>query len=250
MSALQPLDILVIAPHPDDAELLCGGLLLKAKQAGKRIGVVDLTRGEMGTRGSIETRAKEAAAATRLMDLDARENLGLRDGYLIQDPNLLSAIVRMLRKYRPACVLAPHWEDQHPDHAAAGQAILHAAFMTGVSKFEPDTGEGVVSVDALPYRPSVVLHYNNRYGIAADVIFNIADVFEQKLKLVDCYASQFGPGEATGDGNAEPQTRLSHSNFIEWFRGLHTFYGYQIGARYGEAYCVKQPLRGTLSLLD
>ncbi len=251
MKSLQPLDILVIAPHPDDAEMLCGGLLWKAKLAGKRIGVIDLTRGETGTRGTIQTRKKEAEAATRLLGLDVRENLGLRDGYLINDSKLLSAVVKVLRKYRPASVLAPHWEDQHPDHAAVGQAILHAAYLTGVPKFEPASARGVASAQALPYRPKHVLHYNNRYGIAANLIFDITDVFEHKMELVGCYQSQFGPGDTKRPGaKTEPQTRLSHSNFMEWFRGLHTFYGYQIGARYGEAYCVKSPLRAGLSVLD
>ena len=251
MSASKPLDILVISPHPDDAELLCGGLLLKAKLAGKRTGVVDLTRGELGTRGSIEIRKKEAAAATRLLDLDVRENLGLSDGGLLHDPTLEAALVRVLRKHRPACVLAPHWEDQHPDHAAAGQAILHAAFMAGVPKFEPQSARGVASAAGLPYRPRRVLHYNNRYGIAANLVVDISDVFERKLALVDCYRSQFGPGETKKDGtDAEPQTRLSHANFLEFFRGLHTFYGYQIGVRYGEAYCVKGPLRTGISMLE
>ena len=251
MTEPQPLDILVISPHPDDAEMLCGGLLWKAKLAGKRIGVIDLTRGETGTRGTVKTRRAEAAAASRLIGLDVRENLGLRDGDLIHDSKLLSTIVKVLRKHRPHCVLAPHWEDQHPDHAAAGQAILHAAFMSGVPKFEPKSARGIASAQALPYRPKKVLHYNNRYGIAADLIFDISDVFERKMELVNCYGSQFGPGEAKpSKGVAEPQTRLSHSNFKEWFVGLHTFYGYQIGARYGEAYCVKSPLRASLAVLD
>ena len=251
MSASQPLDILVIAPHPDDAEMLCGGLLWKAKLAGKRIGIVDLTRGETGTRGTPQTRAQEAAAASKMLGVDVRENLGLKDGHLIHDRTLLSAIVRVLRKHRPACVLAPHWEDQHPDHAAAGQAILHAAFMAGVPKFEPKSARGVASAQALPYRPKLVLHYNNRYGIHANLIFDISDVFERKMELVSCFQSQFGPGAPKKSGTqSEPQTRLSHANFTEWFRGLHTFYGYQIGARYGEAYAVKSPLRASLTMLD
>src|SRR4051794_2500763 len=132
MRASKNLDILVLSPHPDDAEMLCGGLLWLAKIAGKRIGGVDGARGESGGRGTPKRRAAEAAAATRMIGLDARENLGLRDGHLLQDPKLCSALVRMLRRYRPACVLAPHWEDQHPDHAAVGQASLHAAFLAGV----------------------------------------------------------------------------------------------------------------------
>ncbi|HLX65085.1 MAG TPA: bacillithiol biosynthesis deacetylase BshB1 [Planctomycetota bacterium] len=237
------LDLLVLSPHPDDAELLCGGVLLKAKRAGKKIGVVDLTEGEMGTRGSIAIRRKEIAAASALIGLDARENLRLRDGHLIEDAKLLSALVGVLRKYRPTWVLAPHWEDQHPDHEALGSAIAHAAFLAGVPKFHPKSGRGVASADGLPYRPRQVWHYNNRYGIAADLVVDISDVFEQKMELARCYASQFGPGNSSVKKKAEPQTRLSHGHFEEWLRGMHAFYGQQIGVRYGEAYCVKGPLR-------
>lgn len=238
------LDILVFSPHPDDAELLCGGVLLKAKLAGKRTGVIDLTEGELGTRGTIATRRAETKAANKILRLDARENLRLRDGHLIEERALRSALVRALRKYRPKWVLAPHWEDQHPDHAAVGEAILHAAFMAGVPKFEASSGQNVASADALPYRPSLVLHYNNRYGITPDVVFDITSVFEQKMELVACYGSQFGPGKAK---KSEPQTRLSHQHFEDWFRGMHAFYGQKIGARHGEAYCVKGPMRADIS---
>jgi len=223
--------------------MLCGGVMLKTKLAGKKIVVVDLTEGELGTRGSIAIRRRETAAASALIGLDARENLRLRDGHLIQDARLLPALVGVLRKYRPAWVLAPHWEDQHPDHAALGSAILHAAFLVGVPKFEPKSGKGVASADGLPYRPRQIWHYNNRYGIAADLVVDISGVFEKKMELVRCYASQFGPGKSDSTKKSEPQTRLSHGHFDEWLRGVHAFYGHQIGVRYGEAYCVKGPVR-------
>jgi bacillithiol biosynthesis deacetylase BshB1 len=250
MKNSRSLDILVFSPHPDDAELLCGGVLLKAKLAGKRTGVVDVTEGELGTRGTIVTRRAETKAANRILHLDARENMGLRDGHLIEERALRSALVRALRKYRPTWVLAPHWEDQHPDHAAVGEAILHAAFMAGVPKYEPHSGRGVASASALPYRPKAVLHYNNRYGITPDIVFDISDVFERKMELVTCYGSQFGPGKASAKRkSAEPQTRLSHQHFEAWFRGMHSFYGQKVGARYGEAYCVKGPLKADVAWL-
>src|SRR5204863_4116522 len=107
-------------PHPDDAELLCGGVLLKAKNAGLRTGVIDMTQGELGTRGTIATRQAETAAANKILKLNARENLGLRDGHLIEEPTLRTSLVHALRKHKPRWVLAPHWEDQHPDHEALG----------------------------------------------------------------------------------------------------------------------------------
>jgi N-acetylglucosamine malate deacetylase 1 len=237
---MSEIDILVAAPHPDDAELCCGGLLLLARNAGYRSAVIDLTQGEMGTRGSAAVRRKEAAAATEILDLAARENLKLPDGGLFDDTRLRKALVRALRKYKPALFLIPHWEDQHPDHAAVGQAGLYAAWLCGAPKYDPASGKEVASEARLPYRPMQVLHYNNRYGIEADVVLNITTVMEEKLSLVSCYATQFGPGDGSG-----PKTKLSHSRFFEWLRGMHGHYGYKIGAAYGEAYCSKQPLRVT-----
>lgn len=234
------VDILVFAPHPDDAELCCGGLLLKARHAGLSCAVVDVTRGEMGTRGTPQTRRRESSAASALLKLDARENLGLPDGKLRDDERLRRALVRMLRRYRPALLLTPHWEDQHPDHAAVGQAGLYAAWLAGVPKYDVSSARGVAKHDRLPYRPRQVLHYNNRYGIQADVVIDISAEMDAKLELVKCFATQFGPGKGRASG---PQTRLSHSNFFEWLRGMHAFYGYQAGVSYGEAYCVKGPLR-------
>lgn len=238
------LDILVLAPHPDDAEMLCGGLLWKAKSLGRKIGVIDFTRGELGTRGSAAMRRKEAAAATAMLGLDVRENLGLHDGHLNREERLMPSIVRVLRKYRPKLLLTPHWEDQHPDHAALGQASLHAAYLAGVPKYESASAGGVASAGSLPYRPAQILNYNNRYTITANLVVDITKVFEKKAALIACFASQFGAGKA--QQKFGPQTRLSHGNFYEWLTGLHTFYGHQIGVRYGEAYCSKGPIRADI----
>ncbi len=237
---MAPLDIVVFAPHPDDAELCCGGLLLKARKAGLKVGVVDVTRAEMSTRGTLATRAKETGAASRILKLAARENLKLPDGHLHDDERLRCALVKVLRKYRPALLLAPHWEDQHPDHAAVGQASLYAAWLSGAAKYDAASARGVAAKDKLPYRPRQVLHYNNRYGIQANVVIDISAEMDEKVELVKCFATQFGPGDKKSDG---PQTRLSQGHFFEWLRGMHAFYGYQGGVKYGEAYCVKGPLR-------
>jgi len=233
------VDILVIAPHPDDAELCCGGLMLKAARARIKLGIVDVTRGEMATRGSVRQRQRESAAASRLLGVQARENLGLPDGRLNDDYRLRRALVRALRRYRPQLLLIPHWEDQHPDHAAVGQAGIYAAWLAGAPRFDPQSARGVASDDGLPYRPRQVLHYNNRYGIRADLVVDISDVMEEKLALARCYATQFGPGRKAG----EPQTKLSNPHFFDWLRGIHSYYGLRVGVRYGEPYCVKGPLR-------
>ncbi len=219
--------------------MLCGGLLWKAKLAGKRIGVIDLTRGELGTRGSIATRKLEAAAATRSIGLNVRENLGLRDGGLLDDARLRPVLVRAMRKHRPACVLAPHWEDQHPDHAAVGQAIGHAAFLAGVPNFDPRSARGVASADALPYRPKQIWHYNNRYGIAANLVVDVTMCSRRRWNWWLAFRRNLAPVKRA-EKRSRTNRRLScHENFLEWLRGWHTFYGYQIGAKYGEAYCVK-----------
>ena len=241
---MNSIDILVFAPHPDDAEMCCGGFLLKARDAGKKIVVVDLTQGEMGTRGSVAIRRKEAAAASKLMCLVARENLGLPDGHLQDNDILRVALVKMMRKYRPEVVLVPHWEDQHPDHAAVGQAGIHAAFLAGVPKFDAASARGIATQDRLPYRPRQILHYNNRYGIDANVVVDISTVMDAKYELVKCFGTQFGPGPEPGKSHksSEPQTKLSSDQFFDWLKGLHSFYGMQAGVKFGEAYCLKNPL--------
>jgi bacillithiol biosynthesis deacetylase BshB1 len=240
MAEYAKVDILVFAPHPDDAELCCGGMLLKARAQRMAVGIVDITRGELGTRGTPEIRQRETAAATKILKPAVRVNLGFRDGHLHDNDELRTALVRALRRYRPNLLLIPHWEDQHPDHAAVGQAGLYAAWLSGAPKYDLQSGSGVAATHRLPYRPRHVLHYNNRYGIAADVVVDITTVMDQKLRLVSCYGTQFGPGRKGG-----PQTRLSSDHFFNFLRGLHSFYGYQAGVQYGEAYCSKSPLRLT-----
>lgn len=236
-------DILCIAPHPDDAELCCGGLLLKARSAGKRVVIVDCTRGEMGTRGSVATRAREAAAADRMLGTSARVNLKLRDGHLQDSDALREPLVHALRRFRPKVVLVPHWEDQHPDHAAVGRAAEAVAWLCGAPKYAPRSGKGVASSGQLPYRPDLVLYYQNRYGIEADLVVDISKVFEKKIALAGCYATQFGPGmKGAKRSRKEPLTKLSSEKFLTWFRAMHASYGFKIGVDYGEAYCLKGPL--------
>lgn len=240
-------DIVCLAPHPDDAELCCGGLLLKARDAGLAVGIVDCTQGEMGTRGSVAQRKREAAAADRLLGTARRVNLGLPDGHLRDDGFLRKPLVAALRGMRPRVVLAPHWEDQHPDHAAVGRAAEPVAWLCGAPKYAPASAKDIAAPDRLPYRPELVLYYNNRYGIEPDLVVDVTDVFARKLKLVQCYATQFGPGPKSkggkkGMGKPDPQTKLSSDAFLGFFGAMHGFYGFKIGAAYGEAYCVKGPL--------
>ena len=236
-------DYLCLAPHPDDAELCCGGLLLKARRAGLKTVIVDCVRGEMATRGSVALRRKESAAANRLLRPAARVNLGLPDGHLSDNDALREPLVHMLRRFRPRIVLAPYWEDQHPDHAAVAQAAIYAAWLCGVPRYAPRSGQGIAAPDRLPYRPELLLHYHGRYGLVPDLVVDITAEFEEKLALARCYGSQFGGGDAGGaKGKREPLTRLSSARFAHYFRALHAYYGFRIGVDYGEAYCLKGPL--------
>lgn len=248
------VDVLVFAPHPDDAEMCCGGLLLLAKRVGRRIGIVDVTRGEASTRGSPEERQRETAAASKFLGVDARDNLGFPDGRLEDDQQLRTALVRMLRKYRPRTLCVPYWEDCHPDHAAVGQAGTYAAWLCGAPKYDSESAAGVASPDRPPYRPRRVLHYQNRYGLQPDLILDISAVSEDKLKLVSLYASQFGPRRAAdAAGRAdEPRTMLSSDVFFSWFNARHGEAGARIGVPFGEPYCMKTPvpLADVNALLD
>jgi len=235
-------DFLCFAPHPDDAELCCGGLLLLARRAGRAVVIADCTRGEMGTRGSVALRKKETAAADALLGTSARVNLKLRDGHLHDGDALRVALVRALRRFRPQVLLVPHWDDQHPDHAAVGRAGEAAAWLCGVPKYDPLSARGVASAKALPYRPQRVLFYQNRYGLEADVVLDISSVMDRKIALAGCYTSQFGPNmRGAKRSKRQPLTRLSSGRFLEWFRAMHGWYGAKIGATYGEAYCVRGP---------
>jgi bacillithiol biosynthesis deacetylase BshB1 len=241
------VDYLCIAPHPDDAELVCGGLLLKVRRAGLSVVIVDCTRGEMATRGSVAIRRRETAAANRILRPESRVNLALPDGRLCDDDSLREPLVHALRRFRPRIVLAPHWEDQHPDHAAVGQAAIHAAWNCGVPRYAPRSAKGVASPDRLPYRPQLLLHYNNRYGIVPELVADISEVFEEKLLLAGCYVSQVGGNlgpacKGAKPSKREPLTRLSSARFQQVFRALHIYYGSRIGAEYGEAYCLKGPV--------
>lgn len=238
---MKQVDIVCVAPHPDDAELCCGGFLLNAKGAGLSIGIIDCTQGEMATRGTVAVRKKESTAADKLLKTDIRLNLKLKDCHLHDDTTLHVPLVSALRRLRPRILLVPHWDDQHPDHAAVGQAGVNAAWLCGVPKFAPKSAQGVATTDRKPYRPDIVLHYQNRYGIIADLIVDISDVMEGKLKLARCYSSQFGPA-TTAKQKRDPMTKLSSDVFFDWIRGMHAYYGSRIGAAYGEPYCIKGAL--------
>jgi len=228
------LDILAIAVHPDDVELGCAGTLLMEKKNGKKTGVVDLTRGELGTRGTPELRAEEAARAAQILQLDVRENLGMADGFFRNDEAHQRHLIRAIRKYRPEIVLANALEDRHPDHGRAGHLISDACFLSGLRKVE------TVDNDGLPqehWRPKYIFHFiQDRYAHPS-FVYDITPVFEDKLQSIRAYSSQFHSAGYTAD---EPQTYISTPEFLNAIIGRHQMYGKMIGTAYAEGFITEK----------
>ena len=222
------IDVLAICAHPDDAELTCAGLLLLAKRTGASIGICNLTRGEMGTRGTPEEREREAAAAAGVLGLDARENLELPDGLLEVTVENRIKLVSVIRAHKPRMLLAPYWEDHHPDHAATSLLAKQAWWSAGLVRHPGGPGA---------HRPEMLLHYMGRYQFQPSVIIDVSEVWEQKLEAIRCYASQFHV-----EGSAQPATFISSTGFLDFWEGRHRYYGGMVGAAYAEPYLTRAPV--------
>jgi len=217
------LSLLAIAAHRDDVELTCGGTLIKAAKAGHRTGILDLTQGEMGTRGSAEIRASEAAEAAKVLGVASRENLGLPDARIVNDPPTRERLARAIRTLRPRVVIAPPLKGRHPDHRIAAQLVRDACFLAGLAKLAPDLP---------PYRPHKIIHalaYRQDF-IRPTFVVDVTDEFEQKMQAVHCYKSQFEGATQAGEiyPNGEPLEDVA--------RHYAAYYGTLIRRRYGEPY--------------
>lgn len=221
------LDILAIAVHPDDVELGCAGTLMVHARQGMKVGVVDLTRGELGTRGTPELREQEAQAAAKIMGLEVRENLGLADGFFRNDTMEQMAIITAIRKYRPDIVLANAMDDRHPDHGRAGKLIADSCFLAGLRKVE-------TMADGQPqeaWRPKQVFHFlQDRYH-EPDFVIDISAVMEQKLDAIKSFSSQF-----LAPKDHEPQTYISGSGFFDSVIYRAKMLGKMVGVEYAEGY--------------
>lgn len=222
------LDILAICPHPDDAELHCAGMLMNARQHRAAVGVLDLSAGELGSRGNADLRAKEAAAATQLLGLAYRENLGLPDGFIGQASGALALIIAAIRFTRPRLIAAPHWNDHHPDHVATSHLVREAAYLAGLQRYP---------VEGTPHRPEQVLYYLDRVAVEPSLIVDISAVMSIKEQALRCYGSQLHRADSQ-----EPETLLASADFFERWRARHLHYGSLIGVGYGEAYVLRSPV--------
>lgn len=225
------LDVLAIGVHPDDVELSCAGVLLVEKKNGKRTGIVDLTQGELGTRGTAETRRQEAAASGIILGLDVRENLGLADGFFKNEEKEQLAIITALRKYKPEIVLCNAQEDRHPDHGRGAQLVYDAAFLSGLMKIET-SDNGIVQT---AWRPKYVLNYIQDRFLRPDFVVDISPVFEQKIAAIKAFKTQFNAEE--GDG---PSTYISSPDFLDSIVYRAKMFGKMIGVKYAEGFISKK----------
>lgn len=228
------LDLMVMTVHPDDAELGAGGTIAKYVAAGKKIGIVDLTQGELGTRGTPETRKQEAAKAAEILGVHVRENLGLRDGFFANDEANQLIIIRAIRKYQPEIVITNALDDRHPDHGRASKLVNDALFLSGLRHIE--TFDHDQLQDA--FRPRLQLQVIQDKYIQPNIVLDITDFWEKKEQSILAYTTQFNV--STEDD--EPQTYISNPDFMESTRGRAAELGRSIQAKYAEGFTARKIL--------
>jgi len=235
------LDILVLAAHPDDTELGCGGTVAKHIHDGYSVGIVDLTRGELGTRGTPEIRAAEAAEAARILNVSARENLGLRDGFFQNDEASQLAVIAAIRKYQPSIVLANAVYDRHVDHGKGASLAHDACFLSGLARIETRDEKGELQA---AWRPRAVYHYIQSYYLKPDFIVDISGFWDVKMEAVRAFKSQF-----YDPSSQEPKTFISDPAFMKMLESRAQELGHSIGVEYGEGFTIRRT-PGVRSLTD
>jgi len=226
------LDILVFAAHPDDAELGCGGTIAKHVSLGHKVGIIDFTRGELGTRGTPETRQVEAAEAARILGASVRENLRLRDGFFQNDEASQLAVVRAVRKYQPEIVIANAIYDRHVDHGKGASLAYDGCFLSGLAKIETVDESGKKQQ---AWRPKAVYHYIQSHLIEPDVVVDITGFWETKLNAIKAFKTQF-----FDPGSKEPETYISKPGFLQMIESRGIEFGHAIGVTHGEGFTVRR----------
>ncbi len=234
------LDLLVLAAHPDDAEISCGGTIAKHVSLGYKVGIVDLTRGELGTRGTPEIRKLEAENAAKILRVNVRENLGLSDGFFQNAEYEKLKVVEAIRKFQPEIILANAIYDRHPDHGRASDLIDDACFLAGLSKVETKLG-GVVQT---AWRPKAVYHYIQSLPLKPDFVVDVSEHWETKMESLRAYKSQFYDPTSN-----EPETFISNPGFMKLIESRGQETGYAIGAKYAEGFIVRR-YAGVRNLFD
>lgn len=225
------LDVLAFAAHPDDVEISAGGTIAKLVSQGKKVGIVDFTQGELGSRGSADLRMVEAAKSGEILGLSARENLQMADGFFEHTEENLRAVIRMVRKYQPEIVLANSISDRHPDHGKGSKLASEACFLAGLRKIESE-------LDGQPqthWRPKSVYHYIQDYFIEPDFVVDVTPFFQKKMDAIKAFSSQFFDPNST-----EPTTPISGEDFFSFLESRAMQFGRPIGAKFGEGFTVER----------
>lgn len=230
---MQKLDILAFGAHPDDVELGCGGTLIAAVAKGKKVGIIDLTKGELGTRGNSSIRLKEAQLASHLIGASIRENLGMPDGFFENNKENQLAIIEIIRCYQPDIILCNATDDRHPDHARAAQLVETASFLSGLVKIQT-TNKGVVQN---AWRANQVFHYIQSKSLLPHFVLDISEHIDKKMEAILAHASQFYDSKSI-----EPDTFISGISFIEFIKSRAKELGHQIGVEYAEGFLTNKLL--------
>ena len=246
MSESQSLAVLAFGPHPDDVEIFAGGIICSLTRDGHPVGIIDLTEGELGSRGSVEERRREAAAAAEILGVAFRSNLGLPDGGIENSEAARRQVIREIRRHRPEILLIPAPECRHPDHGAAARLVSDASFFSGLRKIEVEDGDGV-ALEA--YRPTHVLHYIQSIDLPADLVVDVGEVWDQKMEAVRAYGSQVH-NPAYQSMAAEPTTFVSDPGFLRWIEARAVAAGYRAGFAYGEGLIYRHGPIGTRDLIS
>ncbi|MFA6085643.1 bacillithiol biosynthesis deacetylase BshB1 [Mucilaginibacter sp.] len=236
------LDILVLPVHPDDAELGCAGVILKHIALGHKVGIIDLTRGELGTRGTAEIRDQEAAKAAEILGVTIRENLELPDGFFTNTKEYQLKVIEAIRKYQPEIIITNAYHDRHPDHGRANELVETASFLAGLRRIE-------TSLNGEPqeaWRPEQVLHFIQDRYIQPDIVIDVTEYWDKKVESIYAYASQFHNPEWNED---EPQTYISSPDFMQIIEGRAREFGKSIQVKYAEGFTSRKIL-GVDNLFD
>jgi len=223
------LDVLAFGAHPDDVEISAGGTMARLVSEGKKVGIIDLTRGELGSRGSGDLRIEEAKKASDVLGLSARENLGMADGFFTHSEENLRKVIFMIRKYRPTIVFANSVSDRHPDHAKGAKLVAEACFLSGLRRIHTHDNGRLQE----HWRPKAVYHYVQDYYIEPHFVFDITSFFDVKMKSILAYSSQF-----YDPNSEEPETPISGKEFLGFLDARAQHMGRPAGYRYGEGFTV------------
>ncbi len=234
------LDLLIFAAHPDDAELGCSGTILRAIAAGKKVGIVDLTRGELGTRGTAETRDAETVASNRILGLHVRENLEMRDGFFRNDEEHQIKIIQMIRKYTPEIVFSNAMHDRHPDHGKASDLVNDALFLAGLPKIRTE----IAGIQQDAFRPRLLFQYLQDRYIEPDIIVDVTEFWDKKMECIRAFKTQF-----FNPDSEEKETYISTPSFLKVVEARSRELGKAIGAEHAEGFTSRK-LLGIDNLFD